>query len=157
MKRILAIVMLLVLVMSVGIISAASADSADNWASARINVSLEENLVCAKYDVAVYLDSELVCVLEPGDMMTFDYLLRNGQHQLKLVPDSLLADGRTWTFSVNQDSYTIDVNLQAHVCSLQYLKCTLSEGPVGITREEIGRLVKRITDATSIIRVVAGI
>lgn len=155
MKRILTVVMLLVLVMSFGVIPAASAASADSWSFATIQVALDENIVCARYDVSVYLDGERISVLRPGGLLTFDVLLTHGQHHLRLVPDSKLADAKTWTFSISRDSYTLDCSLQAHILYLQYNRCAINEGNTSISHAEKCRLIERAKEGASFVRIVA--
>ena len=156
MKKVLWINMLLVLVLCIGIVPA-SAAADDDWSFATVQVSLEENIVCAKYDVWVYLDDELIDIIRPGGISTSDLLLQQGKHKLTLVPDSLLADPKVWSFSVSRANYTIDCSLQAHIFSLQYDRYSICEGNAGISHQEKSRLLDRVEEGASFIRILSGI
>lgn len=155
MKRILSII-LLVLMAGIAVIPSASAVSGDDsWSYATIQVAMDENIVCARYDVHVFLDGEMVSTVPQGGLLTFDVLLARGQHRLEFVPDSLLAGAKEWTFSVNRESYTIDCCLQAHILYLQYNRYTISEGNAAISHEEKSRLLDRAEEGVSFIRILA--
>ena len=156
MKRILVIITLMVMLISVSIIPAASAAGSDKWSFATVQVSVEENYLCAKYDIDVYLDGEKIDTVRHGDLLTFDVLLTQDMHKLTFVPDSLLANAKTWSFSVTRNNYTIECELQTHVLYVEFNRNELRNGNSEVSLKPYNRLIDRANSGASFIRIITG-
>ena len=118
---------LLVLMLLCPLIPAAQADSG-SYVTFHMNV--RKNWMLSKYKVFVYLDNQMIGMMDQGDAMTFGAWLTSGMHTLRIEPAKSGAQACTWTLGALQSGtvITCTVHTKRKKVTLDDARVTLPDG-----------------------------
>ena len=127
-RKTVSVLLCLVLLLTVNLSLFSSAQAESVYANyVTFNVLLYENIVLDKFCIVVYLDGQVVDLIDQGDMLTFGAYLTEGIHELTFAHGGFGSKTRTWKIGYLQDGCTVSCELQTHNNNTEIRKGTVSD------------------------------
>lgn len=91
------------------------------------DISYEENLLMAKYDIDVYVDGEYCTTLINGQRSSGSFEIKNGTHEFKFAQSGKQANSTVKTYTITGDT-SFKCSIKSHTSSIELRNINTNAG-----------------------------